>query len=180
MNRDRLRAIWLDPFSLDPSRISARVTCDVAWYLANLARSLEQDHPAETVTPFLMRCIFTFFAEDIHLLPSNSLKSLLASLREDLANFKPMVESLWKTMDSGGFSPILREHVLRFNGGLFESVEALPLDRKQFDILSLAAAAEWKDVEPAIFGTLLERALTSGSGTLWARITRRARMWSGW
>jgi len=159
VNRDRLRAIWLDPFSLDPSRISARVTCDVAWYLANLARSLEQDHPAETVTPFLMRCIFTFFAEDIHLLPSNSLKSLLASLREDLANFKPMVESLWKTMDSGGFSPILREHVLRFNGGLFESVEALPLDRKQFDILSLAAAAEWKDVEPAIFGTLLERAL---------------------
>ena len=62
-------------------------------------------------------------------------------------------------MNSGGFSPILREHVLRFNGGLFESIEALPLNRGQFDILRLAAAAEWKDVEPAIFGTLLERAL---------------------
>ena len=70
-----------------------------------------------------------------------------------------MVESLWRTMDSGGFSPILREHVLRFNGGLFESTEALPLSNQQFAILSLAAAAEWKDVEPAIFGTLLERAL---------------------
>ena len=43
--RDRLRAIWLDPFALDPSRISARVTRDVAWQLANLARDLEQDHP---------------------------------------------------------------------------------------------------------------------------------------
>jgi len=159
VNRDRLRAIWLDPFSLDPSRISARVTCDVAWHLAKLARSLEQDHPVEAVTPFLMRCIFTFFAEDIHLLPPHSFSNLLASLREDLANFKPMVESLWRTMDAGGFSPILREHVLRFNGGLFESVEALPLDRKQFATLELAAAAEWKDVEPAIFGTLLERAL---------------------
>jgi hypothetical protein len=157
--RDRLRAIWLDPFSLDPSRISARVTCDVAWHLANLARSLEQDHPVEAVTPFLMRCIFTFFAEDIHLLPRDSFSTLLASLREDLPNFKPMIESLWRTMDAGGFSPILREHVLRFNGGLFESVEALPLNRKQFDTLCLAAAAEWKDVEPAIFGTLLERAL---------------------
>jgi hypothetical protein len=62
-------------------------------------------------------------------------------------------------MDTGGFSPILREDVLRFNGGLFESIEALPLNRDQFDILSLAAGAEWKDVEPAIFGTLLERAL---------------------
>src|ERR1039458_5483116 len=62
-------------------------------------------------------------------------------------------------MNTGGFSPILREHVLRFNGGLFESVEALPLNRNQFHLLRLAAAAEWKDVEPAIFGTLLERAL---------------------
>jgi hypothetical protein len=157
--RDRLRAIWLDPLSLDPSRISARVTREVASHLANLARSLEQDHPAEIVTPFLMRCIFTCFAEDIHLLPHDSFSNLLASLRDDLPNFKPMLESLWRTMDSGGYSPILREHVLRFNGGLFESVEALPLNRQQFDILCLAAAAEWKDVEPAIFGTLLERAL---------------------
>jgi hypothetical protein len=157
--RDRLRAIWLDPFSIDPSRISARVTRDVATYLANLARSLEQDYPAETVTPFLMRCIFTFFAEDINLLPRDSFSNLLASLSDDLANFKPMVESLWQTMDAGGYSPILREHVLHFNGGLFESIEALPLSRSQFDVLCLAGAAEWKDVEPAIFGTLLERAL---------------------
>src|ERR1700732_1701336 len=48
--RDRLRAIWLDPPFLDPSRISARVTLDVAAYLANLARSLEKDHPVEAVT----------------------------------------------------------------------------------------------------------------------------------
>src|SRR5207248_1106126 len=79
--------------------------------------------------------------------------------RNDLPNFKPMVESLWQTMNTGGFSPILRQHVLRFNGGLFETTEALPLNRRQFELLELAAAAEWKDVEPAIFGTLLERAL---------------------
>ena len=157
--RDRLRAIWLDPLSLDPSRISARVTREVASHLADLARSLEKDHPPEAVAPFLMRCIFTFFAEDIHLLRHGSFSNLLASLRDDLSNFRPMVESLWRTMDSGGFSPILREHIIRFNGGLFESVEALPLNREQFEILCRAAAVEWKDVEPAIFGTLLERAL---------------------
>jgi hypothetical protein len=157
--RGRLRAIWLEPLSLDPSRISARVTRDVAVHLANLAKSLEQSHPAEAVAAFLMRCIFTFFAEDIHLLPHGSFSRLLDTLRDDLPNFKPMVESLWRTMDTGGFSPILRETVLRFNGGLFESIEALPLNPPQFDILRLAAAAEWKDVEPAIFGTLLERAL---------------------
>ena len=142
--RDRLRAIWLDPLSLDPSRISARVTRDVAWHLANLARSLEEEYPATRVAPFLMRCIFTLFAEDIQLLRKDSFTDLLASLRNDLDNFKPMVESLWRTMHSGGFSPILREHVLHFNGGLFESVEALPLNRQQYDVLCLAAASEWK------------------------------------
>lgn len=157
--RDRLRAVWLDPLSLDPSRISSRVTRYVAWQLANLARNLEEHYPVEAVTPFLMRCIFTFFAEDIHLLPPHSFSNLLASLRDNLASFKPMVESLWQTMNLGGFSPILREHVIRFNGGLFDSVEALTLNRQQFDILLLASQAEWKDVEPAIFGTLLERAL---------------------
>ena len=159
LSRTRLRAIWRNPLDLDPSRISARVTRDVAWQLANLARDLEKDHPPESVASFPMRCIFTFFAEDIHLLPANSFKKLLDSLKDDLENFKPMVESLWETMNAGGFSPILREHVLRFNGGLFETVEALPLNRRQYDLLCRAAAAEWKDVEPAIFGTLLERAL---------------------
>jgi hypothetical protein len=157
--RERLRTIWLDPLALDPSRISAKVTRFVAWQLANLARDLEKEHQPEAVASFLMRCIFTFFAEDIHLLRPKSFSNLLESLQDDLPNFKPMVESLWQTMNTGGFSPILREHVLHFNGGLFESVEALPLNRKQFDILRLASTAEWNEVEPAIFGTLLERAL---------------------
>jgi hypothetical protein len=157
--RDRLRAVWLDPLSLDPSRISARVTRDVAGHLANLARSLEKDHPVESVTPFLMRCIFTCFAEDIHLLPHRAFTNLLESVRDSLAVFQPKLEALWRAMDAGGYSDFLRQNVLRFNGGLFESVEALPLTRQQFDILCLAAQSEWKDVEPAIFGTLLERAL---------------------
>ena len=157
---DRLRAVWLDPLSLDPTRLSARVTREVAGQLAELARDLEQhEHEPARVASFLMRCIFTSFAEDVHLLPENSWTELLESLRNDLANFCPMVESLWQTMNSGGFSPIVREHVLRFNGGLFESVEALPVTTAQLDLLICASKAEWKDVEPAIFGALLERAL---------------------
>ena len=111
-------------------------------------------------TAFLMRCIFTCFAEDIHLLPRDSFNTFWTASLMTCLICRPMVESLWRTMDTGGFSPILRDHVLRFNGGLFESVEALPLNRQQFMVLRLAAAAEWKEnVEPARFGTLLERAL---------------------
>ncbi|MEO8098901.1 MAG: DNA methyltransferase [Acidobacteriota bacterium] len=175
LTRDRLRTIWLDPGSLDPSRVSARVTRDVAYQLANLARDLEKTFPADRVSAFLMRCIFTFFAEDIHLLPARSFTNLLESVKNDLANFAPMVESLWNSMNTGDYSPILRERVLRFNGGLFESVEALPLNRNQLDLLYLAALSEWKDVEPAIFGTLLERALDARERhSLGAHYTPRA------
>lgn len=49
--------------------------------------------------------------------------------------------------------------VLSFNSGLFESCEALPVNRAQLDLLIEAARSDWREVEPAIFGTLLDRAL---------------------
>lgn len=154
-----LRRVWLEPLSLDPSKRSAKVTREIADKLAQLARSLERDHSPERVAAFLMRCIFTMFAEDMGLLPKDKFKELLESLRGDEAKVVPMLESLWATMDKGGFSPILREQVLQFNGGLFADPTALPLTRPQLELLVEAAGAEWRDVEPAIFGTLLERAL---------------------
>jgi hypothetical protein len=47
----------------------------------------------------------------------------------------------------------------RFNGGLFKDAEALPLSEVQLSLLIEAASRDWREVEPAIFGTLLERAL---------------------
>ena len=70
-----------------------------------------------------------------------------------------MIESFWQNMNAGGFSPILKKELLQFNGGLFETAEALPLDDKQIELLIDASRADWQAVEPAIFGTLLERAL---------------------
>ena len=66
--RERLRQMWTEPYALDPSRRSAKVTREVAAQLAELAKSLEASgHSAETVANFLMRCIFTMFAEDVGL-----------------------------------------------------------------------------------------------------------------
>ena len=64
--RERLRLVWTDPMALDPSRHSARVTRNMAERLAALARSLESaGHSPESVTHFLMRVIFTAFAEKL-------------------------------------------------------------------------------------------------------------------
>ena len=66
-------------------------------------------------------------------------------------------------MDRGGFSAALAQDVLRFNGKLFKGAAAdgfaLRLTPGQIDGLLRAAQANWREVEPAIFGTLLERAL---------------------
>jgi SAM-dependent methyltransferase len=167
-----LKAVWLDPHSLDPSKKSAKVTRELADRLARLAKSLEASaagkatqtadevhQRAHQVAQFLMRCLFTMFAEDVELIPRGSFVGLLESLKETPADFVPMVESLWQNMDKGGFSPILRKKIAQFNGGLFADSSALPLNRDQLELLLEAAKANWAEVEPAIFGTLLERAL---------------------
>jgi hypothetical protein len=159
--RTRLRSVWNDPLALDPSRESARVTREIARQLAELARSLEKTgHAPEPVAQFLMRCLFTMFAEDVRLLPKDSFRDLLTRYGEQPDVAMRMLAQLWRDMDGGGFSAVLAGEVLRFNGKLFKQPDTLPLDRDQIALLLQAAKADWKHVEPAIFGTLLERALS--------------------
>lgn len=154
-----LRAIFLDPPSLDPARRSARVTREVAGHIAELARELEAaGHPSEVVAAFLMRCLFTMFAEDVGLLPERLFVDLLEDeCIPDPAKFPVRVMNLWAAMNEGGFWPTGK--LLRFNGGLFADQGALSLTRPQLERLLGAARCKWSDVEPAIFGTLIERAL---------------------
>ena len=160
-HRETLRLVWTDPLALDPASRSARVTRDIAERLARLAVSLEASgHSPELVSTFLMRCLFTMFAEDVRLLPPNSFTDLLQRMRGKPELFVRSVESLWETMRTGGTSIVIEEEsVLRFNGGLFEDATVLPLTDDQLELLIEAGKADWRDVEPAIFGTLLERAL---------------------
>ncbi len=158
--RERLATIWTAPHSLDPAKISAAVTRKVAGHLAQLGKSFEgQGHSSEGVARFLMRCLFTMFAEDVELIPAGAFSTLLKELRGTPEHAQPALKSLWETMNTGGFSAILRKDLMRFNGGLFKDATALPLSNVQLSLLIQAAEHDWREVEPAIFGTLLERAL---------------------
>ncbi|HAI58749.1 MAG TPA: SAM-dependent methyltransferase, partial [Xanthomonadaceae bacterium] len=173
---ERLTKLWTDPLALDPSRESARVTREIAARLAELAKSLERaGHPAESVAQFLMRCLFTMFAEDVRLLPADAFRELLTKYAAQPAVAMRMLGQLWRDMDAGGFSAVLANEVLRFNGKLFKQPDTLPLDSAQIALLLEAAKADWTHVEPAIFGTLLERALNpSERHKLGAHYTPRA------
>jgi hypothetical protein len=160
--REMLRNIFTDPRELDPSRRAARVTRELAEYLAKLSTQLERaGHTPDLVAQFLMRCLFTMFSEDVGLIPKESFTGMLRQYAQpDLREFLPdALQTLWHTMDTGGFSPDLKARLRKFNGKLFHESKALPLTADQIALLLKAAEADWTAVEPAIFGTLLERAL---------------------
>ncbi|MDB9348536.1 class I SAM-dependent DNA methyltransferase [Nodularia spumigena] len=151
--------IFNQPQKRNPEKIRAKVTREVADDLAKLAYGLEkqQDDPQE-VANFLMRCIFTMFAEDVQLLKGEVFtKALTTRWLSQPSSFKPEIEKLWQTMDQGGTFGF--DSILRFNGSLFADATAFVLDKKQLEVLLQAAKRDWSQVEPAIFGTLLERAL---------------------
>ena len=165
--RARLKSIWTNPAELDPSKRSAEVTREVAKHLAELAKSFEKEkHAPKIVGEFLTRCLFCMFAEDVGLLPNAEGKKgfteLLNSLAPDGTGFETMLRTLFAEMNEGrskDVSVILRRKLLKFNGGLFADNTVLPVNGTQLGILKAAAALDWQHVEPAIFGTLLERAL---------------------
>ncbi|WP_408587695.1 class I SAM-dependent DNA methyltransferase [Novosphingobium sp.] len=158
--RDRLRAIWTDPKSLDPTARAARVTRDIADLLATVARRLEKrGYNAETTSGFLMRVLFTMFAEDSGLIPERSFTTLLKNQRAHPEHLEHQLSALWAAMDKGEFSPALGVPLKKFNGYLFKERTAIPLEAEELEVLIKAGEHVWTEVEPAIFGTLLERAL---------------------
>ncbi|WP_033924991.1 class I SAM-dependent DNA methyltransferase [Sphingomonas sp. 35-24ZXX] len=159
--RERLALIWTNPKALDPSTRAAKATREIADYLATISKRLEaRGHNAEAVSAFLMRLLFTMFAEDTGvLLPKKSFTDLLKGQLEHPEHLHHQLTALWTAMDKGEFAPSLGFPVKHFNGYLFKSREALPLERAELEVLIEAAGKDWTEVEPAIFGTLLERAL---------------------
>ena len=177
--RERLRLIWTNPAALDPARQSADVTREISAHLAELAKSLEvAGHPPRVVADFLTRCLFCMFAEDVGLLPERGFTDLLDSLPDDGAGFQECVAQLFREMNTGtgrGVSIVLRKKLLQFNGGLLSDFTVLPVNGLQLGLLKEAAKQNWSRVEPAIFGTLLERALNPGERhKLGAHYTPRA------
>ncbi len=97
--------------------------------LAKVSKHLEEAAGAdgkklydpEQVALFLMRCLFTMFAEDVELLPKDSFRELLKRCVEKPALFTRLVGQLWEAMDKGGFAYAIERDVKKFNGYLFKN-----------------------------------------------------------
>jgi type II restriction/modification system DNA methylase subunit YeeA len=157
-NLDKLRWLFTDPDKFHPQRTISEITEEAAGKFAALAQSLNaRGHAPQTVAHFLNQCLFCLFAEDAELLPDKLFERLLDKSQTDPAKLSSRFEELFNAMRKGGDFAL--EDIHRFNGGLFETVQALPLIISEMATLHAAAKLDWSGIEPSIFGTLFERGL---------------------
>jgi hypothetical protein len=161
--RELFAKIWDDPASLDPARVSARVTASVARRLAAVSRSLEARYDPGDVAFFLMRSIFCMFAEDVDLLPKDKFTQMLTDCTGSPGTLLTLLQELWSKMDNADrtqrYFAYFGESIRHFNGKLYRDARVLLLTSEEITELAAAARHNWIDVDPAIFGTLLEQAL---------------------
>ena len=157
-NRDKLKWAMSDPERLRPGESRQALTERAAATFAQLAQSLrERGHEPQGVAHFVNRLVFCMFAEDVGLLPDNMFTRMLEHARKQPEGFTDLSQDLFGAMASGG--RIGFEAVAWFNGGLFDNDKTLPLQRNEIEVTLKAAALDWSEIDPSIFGTLFERGL---------------------
>ncbi len=153
-----LKNVFENPEQLNPKYKRERVTQEASQQIGELAQKLQaKGYDAQIVAHFLMQVVFSFFAEDVGLLPNKLATRILEKTIKTPSRAKTYLTQLFEAMATGG--EVLLEEVPYFNGGLFEGTGALPLESEELEILCKASKLDWTEVEPSIFGTLFERSL---------------------
>jgi SAM-dependent methyltransferase len=133
----------------------SKVSIEVAALVARLYTSLKAQHATRErdVVQFTLQCILTMFAEDIGLLPQEYFTTLLYDGAR-AADVEKRLRELFRLMSTRNV-PGPRA-VPFFNGGLFTDPVTLPLGDAQLTALTKASEANWKYVDPHIFGSVFQ------------------------
>lgn len=175
-----LRAVFVAPDEFRPRIEQKQITEKAARQFAELARSLQgRGHEPERVAHFLDRILFCLFAEDADLLPRGIFTRLSEASRGRSDLFSDALRELFAKMANKGGGLFGVEEIEWFNGGLFDSAEALPLTGSEITTLLEVSRLNWAKIEPAIFGTLFERGLDPEQrAQLGAHYTDRDAIWA--
>ena len=157
-NQQKLRWLFREPERFRPTRTTLAVTAEAASRVGSLAlRMAERGENPLTTAHFLIQCLFCMFAEDAGLLPDKLFETVLDKSNPDATKARLRLTHLFGAMQSGGDFAL--ENIAWFNGGLFKLVDVPPLTTADVEDLLEAARMNWRDIEPAILGTLFERGL---------------------
>ena len=137
------------------------VTRETAAQVAKVFNSLiNRKENREDAQKFILQSIFTMFAEDYGLLPDGFFTSLIMDCLHNEESSYDLIGGLFKQMANpvqargGRFNEIQY-----FNGGLFNEIAPIELNRQElFDLLE-AGKKDWSKVNPAIFGTIFQSSM---------------------
>lgn len=150
----------------------AKLTRDAVVLVTDLYQRL-QDRAAEDLAvlrDFILQCVWAMFAEDLHMLPSHVFTRVVEELVADPSRSSADdLGRLFEILATKGPRP---EHGIYAgtpyaNGSLFDRPGRVHLEAEELELLARAAGDfNWREVEPAIFGGLLQGAL--GRERQWA------------
>lgn len=124
---------------------------------------------AGTLRDFVLQVIWSMFAEDLQILPRQLFTRLLDTLMADTG--RSSVDELGRLFRYLAEPTPRPEHGLYAgtpyaNGGLFAAPAEVHLEPDELELVRSACDFDWKRVQPAIFGALLQGAL--GRERQWA------------
>lgn len=164
-NLELLRQVFQGSEALKPGVSPQELTAKVAERFGELGMRLQdRGHHPRVVAHFLNQLVFCMFAEDAGLLPRNLFSRTIQATQTRPAVAQAQLANLFAKMatqeeDQRFFGP---ELIRWFNGGLFDRAETLPLTVQDLKLIGdTAADNDWSEIDPAIFGTLFEQALTA-------------------
>ena len=139
------------------------VTRDAATKVARVFRGVrERGVNRLEAQRFVLQSVMAMFAEDIGLLPAHYFTHALADSNNGNQAYD-LLFGLFREMNTPGYTGGGRyKGTPYFNGGLFERITPFDLTKMEIDSLQEAAATNWSEVRPEIFGTLFEQSMDAG------------------
>ena len=153
-----LRDVFHNPNALRPQRTVEDVTQETAELFSQIVSHMEGQSPDPgALAIHFNRLMFCLYAEDVGLLPDGLFASILYDNRKrhDLSN--RAIASLFEQMVNGGLFG--HHEISHFNGDLYRGEPPIELNRGAMQCLGEAVKANWRSIDPSIFGTLFERVL---------------------
>ena len=156
--RDVIRRVFTDPEWFNTGKSRDDVTKETAALFQAVSNDMAgSGFGHHELAQYLNQIIFCLYAEDAGLLPDGAFTGLVVNQRREPERFQRGAQTLFAEMNHGGlFGPDTIDH---FNGELFAHVPDVTLNTAALERLAEAAAKNWSNIEPSIFGTLFERAL---------------------
>jgi len=155
--------LFLAAPALQPSFLAhhRELTTAAAASVAQVYQSLvdRSAAPIDEIARFTLQTVWTLFAEDLDLLVGSPLQRIIDVLRKDPSR-SPAAEIgfLFRVLNQKGNQH--RKDLLAgtryVNGQLFADPAELDLTHDELNLLADAAEHDWSQVDPTIFGSLLE------------------------